>query len=151
PFASTECERVLNMALKNLEIAIAEKKARITHEPLPTVNADEGQLIQLFQNLIGNALKFCKDRGPEIHVSAKKETNQWVFSIKDNGIGIAQDHFGRIFQIFQRLHTRDEYPGTGIGLAVCKKIVERHKGNLWVTSEVGKGTTFSFTLPPGNQ
>jgi len=134
--------------LTNLKVTIAEAKATITHDPLPKIVADETQLIQLFQNLIGNALKFCrKDIAPKIHISATPKDGSWEFFIRDNGIGIAPEHFDRIFQIFQRLHTRENYPGTGIGLAVCKKIVERHNGRIWVESQPDKGATFRFTLP----
>ncbi|MFH0920629.1 MAG: ATP-binding protein [Fibrobacterota bacterium] len=147
PFAPAECETAFKQAVKNLEIAIAEKQAQVIGHPLPTVMADQNQLVQLFQNLIGNAIKFCKEKTPEVHVSAKPENKHWLFSVKDNGIGIAPEQRERIFQIFQRLHTREEYEGTGIGLAVCKKIVERHDGTIWVESEPGKGTTFLFTIP----
>ena len=147
PFKPVECGVVLEKAIKNLEIAIQEKKASVTHDQLPKVMADEGQLIQLFQNLIANALKFCKDRTPEIHISAKQGPEGRVVGVRDNGIGIESEHFDKIFHIFQRLHTREEYAGTGIGLAVCKKIVERHGGKIWVESEAGKGTTFWFTIP----
>ena len=115
-----------------------------------TVTADAAQLAQLFQNLIGNAIKFRSDRPPEIHVGAERQDNRsaWLFSVRDNGIGIDLEHFDRIFQIFQRLHTREEYEGTGIGLAVCKKIVERHGGRIWVErTELGKGTTFVIAFP----
>lgn len=153
PFAPTECEAVYKEATKNLKVIIEEHKANVNHDSLPKVSADKGQLIQLFQNLIGNALKFCKNRTPDIHVSAKQDdkNKNWIFGIKDNGIGIASEYQERIFQIFQRLHTRDEYEGTGIGLAVCKKIVERHGGKIWIESEVGKGTTFWFTVPIRNE
>lgn len=147
PFVNINCEKVIEKATKNLEIAIEEHKAVVTHDTLPTITADEGQLAQLFQNIIGNALKFCKDRTPEIHVSATQKEKEWEFSIKDNGIGIPPENQERVFQIFQRLHTREEYEGTGIGLAVCQKIVTRHGGTMWVESEVGQGTTFLFTIP----
>lgn len=150
PFMPVECEKAFESAVKNLEITIQEKNAKIIHDPLPDVMADEGQLVQVFQNLLGNAMKFCKDKKPEIHVSAKKVANnqqEWLFSVQDNGIGIAPEYFKKIFQIFQRLHTREEYEGTGIGLAVCQKTIERHGGRIWVESEIEKGTTFLFTIP----
>lgn len=147
----TDCEQVLETATKNLEVSINEHNATVTHDPLPTVMADRGQLEQLFQNLIGNALKFCKDRTPEVHVSVEQEGERWKVGVRDNGIGIAPKHRERIFQVFQRLHTREEYQGTGIGLAVCKKIVERHGGEISVESEVGEGTTFLFSLQAANE
>jgi light-regulated signal transduction histidine kinase (bacteriophytochrome) len=105
------------------------------------------QLTQLFQNLIGNAIKYCNRPNPQIHVSARRESDGWVFSVKDNGIGIEAQYFERIFQMFQRLHTREEYSGTGIGLALCKKIVSRHRGRIWVESQPGEGSDFLFTIP----
>jgi signal transduction histidine kinase len=146
-FASTNCEAVLGKTLAGLQIAIRECGAIVTHDPLPTVVGDEFQLGQLFQNLLGNAIKYRDSEAPQVHVSCKQETEQWTFAVKDNGIGIEPQYRERIFQIFQRLHTREEYEGSGIGLAVCKKIVERHGGQIWVESEVGKGSTFYFTLP----
>ncbi|MGD0919605.1 MAG: ATP-binding protein [Thermodesulfobacteriota bacterium] len=143
----TDCETILNQSLNNLKVAIEEKGAVVTHDPLPTVMAESPQLGQLFQNLIGNAVKFRGNEPPRIHVSASRNGNGWTFSVRDNGIGIAPEYTERIFIIFQRLHNRKEYPGTGIGLAICKKIVERHGGRIWVESEVGKGATFYFTLP----
>ena len=118
----------------------------VTHDVLPIVNGDATQLAQVLQNLVGNALKYTRDVPPRVHIAAKEQEDEWVFSVSDNGMGIAQHHFERIFQMFQRLHHRSEYPGSGIGLAVCHKIVERHGGRIWVESEVGKGSTFHFTI-----
>ncbi len=146
-FEPTSVGIVLNSALNNLLNAVKESRAEITHDPLPAVMGDEKQLVQLFQNLLSNAVKFSREQPPRIHVSAKRSVGEWVFSIHDNGIGIDPQYADRIFVIFQRLHTREEYPGTGIGLAICKKIVERHGGRMWVESELGKGATFYFTIP----
>ena len=145
----TDCEMVLNQALNNLKVAIDEKGAVVTYDPLPIVMADSPQLGQLFQNLIGNAIKFQGNEAPRIHISASRNGDGWTFSVHDNGMGISPEYSERIFIIFQRLHSRKEYPGTGIGLAISKKIVERHGGRIWVESEVGKGATFYFTLPSG--
>ena len=123
-FAPTDTAVALQEALENLDLAIAESNARVTHDPLPTVTADATQMIQLFQNLVANAVKYRDEEAPRVHVTAADEDNEWVFSVRDNGIGIAPEYTERIFVIFQRLHTREEYSGTGIGLAVCKKIVE---------------------------
>ena len=119
----------------------------VTHDPLPVLNADPDQLGQLLQNLIGNSIKFHAAARPRIHVSAQRTKEGWVFSVQDNGIGIDPQFADRIFEVFQRLHTRAEYPGTGIGLAICKKIVQRHGGRIWVESAPGKGATFCFTIP----
>lgn len=146
-FMPTSCEDILDQALKNLQIAIKESHAAITHDPLPTVMADSSQFTQLFQNLIGNALKFRGDKTPKVHISAVGQNREWIFSMQDNGIGIETENLERIFLIFQRLHTRKQYTGTGIGLAVCKKIVERHGGRIWVESKPGKGSKFCFTVP----
>ena len=146
-FVPTDCEQALADALANLRVAIEESGAEITHDRLPTVNGDEVQLTQLFQNLIGNAVKFRGEAAPEIHVGVQRSGSEWEFSVRDNGIGIAPEDFQRIFLVFQRLHSRERYPGTGIGLSVCKKIVERHGGRIWVESKPGRGTTFYFTLP----
>jgi PAS domain S-box-containing protein len=140
-------ERVLEYALTNLKVPIEENKAVITHDPLPTINGDEQLKVQLFQNIIGNAIKYRSEKTPEIHISATKEKNHYLFSIKDNGIGISPEHLERIFTIFQRLHTNEEYEGTGIGLAIAQKIVHQQGGQIWVESEIGKGTTFYFTIP----
>jgi light-regulated signal transduction histidine kinase (bacteriophytochrome) len=145
PFKRTDMEAVLEAALANLQVAIKEGKARVSHDPLPKVMADEGQLVQVFQNLIGNAIKFRGEKSPRIHVSAEQRDSEWVFSVKDNGIGIEPKHFDRIFLIFQRLH-REEYPGTGTGLAIAQKIVEHHGGRMWVESQPGKGSTFYFSV-----
>ncbi len=144
----TACETVLSRVLDNLKVAIAENDALVTYDSLPTVMGDETQLIQLFQNLISNAIKLRGEEPPRVHVSAVQQENEWAFKVCDNGIGMEAEYFERIFMIFQRLHSRKEYPGTGIGLAVCKKIVERHGGRIWVESTLGIGTTFHFTLNP---
>lgn len=136
----------LRHALDNLQETIQESGAVIDAAPLPMVMGDEGQLIQLFQNLIANAIKFRGDAPPRVAVMAEPHGGEWLFSVRDNGIGIEEKNFARIFQIFQRLHDRDSYPGTGIGLAVCKKIVERLGGRIWLKSELNQGTTFYFTL-----
>ncbi len=151
PFKSTDCQVIFREVRDNLMKAIEESGAVITQDPLPTVAGDEVQLLQLFQNLLGNAIKFRGTAPPRIHISAKRRGHEWVFSIQDNGIGIATEHQERIFSIFQRLHQRSEYPGTGIGLAICKKIVERHGGRIWVESRPGKGSTFYFSIPGGNK
>jgi PAS domain S-box-containing protein len=138
----------LDRALINLRAAIESSDAQITHDALPEVKADDTQLTQLLQNLIGNAIKFRKkDESIRIHVGVQDAGEEWRFSVSDNGIGIEPQYFERIFMVFQRLHTRDEYPGTGIGLAICKKVVDRHRGRIWVESVYGKGSTFVFTLP----
>ena len=147
PQEQLDCEQILQRAVTNLSSAITEAEAVITHDPLPTISADDTQLLQVFQNLIGNAIKFRRDDPPRIHVSAVKNRNEWMFSVKDNGIGIESQHLERIFVIFQRLHKRSEYEGTGMGLAIVKKVVERHGGRVWVESEPGVGTTVYFTLP----
>ncbi len=146
-FEPIDCNEVFGQALINLKTAITENGAEITRSELPTLPADGSQLEQLFQNLLSNAIKFRHNTPPRIHVAAEIEGDQWVFSVTDNGIGIEARFAERIFAIFQRLHTRREYPGTGIGLAICKKIVERHGGRIWLRSSPGKGSTFYFTLP----
>ncbi|MEK0446377.1 MAG: hypothetical protein RLZZ399_1698 [Verrucomicrobiota bacterium] len=150
PFEPTDCNAALKLALSNLGTALEETGAIISSDPLPSVWADPVQLTQLFQNLVGNGVKFCEGRSPRVHVSARSEGGTWVFTVQDNGIGIDPQYWERIFVLFQRLHSRSEYSGTGIGLAICKRIVERHGGRIWVESEVGKGSTFFFTLTAGH-
>ncbi len=150
PFQPTDCESVLNQVMVNLKVAIEQSGAVVTHDPLPTITADTSQMIQLLQNLISNAIKFRSKKLPRIHIHTEKKGNEWVFSVRDNGIGIAPEFFGRLFQIFQRGHLASEYAGTGIGLATCKKIVERHGGKIWAESVEGKGSTFYFTIPLRN-
>jgi PAS domain S-box-containing protein len=146
-FVPSDLNRVLDDALHNLQATLKSAHATVTHEPLPTLPMDATQMMQLFQNLIGNSIKFHGEQPPQIHVGVRKEEQRWVFQVRDNGIGIEPQYFERIFQIFQRLHTRKHYPGTGIGLAICKKIVERHGGVIWVESQPEQGSTFSFSIP----
>ncbi|MEI8079626.1 MAG: ATP-binding protein, partial [bacterium] len=160
-FEPVDAHSALGEALVNLTVAIADSGAIVTNDDLPMVKADHTQLVQLFQNLIGNALKFRGAAPPHVHVSVEREAAAaapaadhwrppgmfWRFSVRDNGIGIEPAYFERIFVVFQRLHGQAMYPGTGIGLALCKRIVERHGGRIWVESELGQGTTFHFTLP----
>jgi PAS domain S-box-containing protein len=145
--ALTDCAGVVGLAIKNLQKTIQESGATITCEPLPTVRADRMQLLQLFQNLLANAIKFRAEHPPQIHIRAQHTDGFWQFAVQDNGIGIEPRHFERIFLIFQRLHSRRHYPGTGMGLAISKKIVDRHGGTIWPVSEPGMGATFFFTLP----
>ena len=143
-----QAQVALDRALVNLRAAIESADAQVTHDALPEVSADDTQLTQLFQNLVGNAIKFRKPDEPvRVHVGLQDAGAEWCFSVSDNGIGIEPQYYERIFMVFQRLHTRDEYPGTGIGLAICKKVVDRHRGRIWVESAAGKGSTFHFTLP----
>jgi len=143
----TAAEAVLQCVLDHLHAAIADSGAVVTHDALPTVLADGSQLAQVFENLIDNAIKFRGGEPPRIHVSARAQGTGWVFSVRDNGIGLDPGFAERIFVIFQRLHTRTEYPGTGAGLAICKKCVEGHGGRIWVESQPGRGATFVFTIP----
>jgi PAS domain S-box-containing protein len=146
--APTDCASVFASALANLGMAIEECGAVVTADPLPTVLAEESQLLQVFQNLIANAIKFRKDdQPPQIHVGARRQGAEWLFWVQDNGIGIERQYGARIFLVFQRLHSRRQYPGNGIGLAICKKVVECHGGRIWLESEPGQGSTFFFTLP----
>jgi signal transduction histidine kinase len=142
-----DSELAVAQALTNLKAVIEEKNAVITYDTLPRVIADSSQLSRLFQNLIGNAVKFCREKFPKVYISAERKDHQWIFSVNDNGIGIDPDNQDRLFVIFQRLHTSAEYEGTGIGLAICKRIVERHGGSIWIESELEKGSTFHFTIP----
>jgi PAS domain S-box-containing protein len=143
----TDSEFVLDQVLSDLELFIKENKAKVFHEPLPEVIADNTQLAQVFQNLIVNGIKFRGEEAPKIYISAERKVKEWAFSVQDNGIGIDPQYSEKIFEVFKRLHKKEEYPGTGIGLAICKKIVERHGGHIWVESELGIGSTFYFTLP----
>jgi len=147
-FSRVDLDAVLDRVLTTLGPAMEEQGATVIRDPLPAVRADSGQMGQLFQNLIGNAIKFRRpDAPPVVRISAARQDAEWVFSVSDNGIGMDAGYADRIFVIFQRLHNRTEYPGTGIGLAICKKIVERHGGRIWFTSLPGEGTTFFFALP----
>ncbi len=146
PFKATDMNVILQDVLDNVTQSIKETDATIIKDPLPVIIADDSQMIQLLQNLISNAIKFHGDEPPRIHVSGEVKANEWIFSVKDNGIGIDSKYFEKIFVIFQRLHKKGEYGGTGIGLAVCKKIVQKHGGNIWIESELGKGSTFYFTI-----
>ena len=146
-FVPTDCTTVCDQAVANLQMAVTESGAVVTHDSLPTVQGDGAQLIQVFQNLVGNSLKFRDSQAPRIHVAAERKASEWVFAVKDNGIGIDPQYADRIFEVFQRLHNRTEYPGSGIGLAITKKIVERHGGHIWVESQPNQGATFFFTLP----
>ena len=143
----TDISIVLDKAKYNLQMAIEDSCAVITCDDLPSIIANSTQLIQLFQNLIGNAIKFCGELTPQVHISAEQQENEWLFSVRDNGIGIEQQYADRIFAIFQRLHKKTEYPGSGIGLAISKKIVELHGGRIWMESEPGKGTIIYLTIP----
>ena len=145
--AAIDCNSVMQTVLQNLEAAIKDSGAQVLYQALPTVTADGSQLLQVLQNLIANAMKFHGKEPPVIQISCEKKSREWIFSVADNGIGIAPEHAETIFVIFKRLHTRSEYPGSGIGLSICKKIVEHHGGRIWVESSPGHGCTFHFTLP----
>jgi signal transduction histidine kinase len=151
PFVRTDCDAVLKRSLNNLRIPLEQSGAVVTRDDLPEVMADPIQLSQLLQNLINNAMKFHGGEKPRIHISAERKGKEWVFSVSDNGIGIPAEYHEKVFEMFQRLHDKKGYPGSGIGLATCKKIVERHGGRVWVESEPGKGSTFYFTIPDGSR
>lgn len=144
---STDMNKVIKLVLSNLYPLIKSTNTIITCDTLPTVTVDEMQMMQLFQNLLGNSIKYRSAEQPRVHVTASQEGDKWLFSVRDNGIGIDMQYSERIFEMFQRLHTKQEYSGTGIGLSICKRIVERHKGRIWVESGTGKGSTFYFTIP----
>ena len=147
-FCEVSAEDALRGALTNLRITIEQSGAVVSHDSLPAIETDETQLTQVFQNLVGNAIKYRSAEVPRVRVSATKNgDNEWIFSVRDNGLGIAPQYFERIFVIFQRLHGRDEFEGTGIGLAICKKVLERLGGRIWVESQPGTGSTFYFALP----
>jgi len=148
-FREVSTEEVLEQVVFESKIFIEKNDAVITHDPLPVIFADFNQMVQLFQNLVVNAIKYHGPERPQIHISANKEEDGWLFSVQDNGMGIDENQKIKIFKIFQRLHGRDEYEGTGIGLAIAKRIVERHGGRIWVESDPGKGSTFYFTIPQG--
>ncbi|MCU7492460.1 MAG: PAS domain S-box protein [Ignavibacteria bacterium] len=150
PFVATDMNQIMDYVAADLRMAIDEKNAYLNYDRLPEINADPIQMRQLMQNLVANAIKFKGDRDPEICVEACSNENEWVFCVRDNGIGIAPEYHDRIFIIFQRLHEREKYAGTGIGLALCKKIVERHGGRIWLESEEGHGASFYFTIPFGS-
>jgi signal transduction histidine kinase len=145
-FNEIDINKVLEQTILNLKSSIDDSRAEITYDPLPTLHGDEQLMILLFQNLISNSIKYRKEEIPKINISAIKESNQYLFTVKDNGIGMSPDHLKKIFTIFQRLHTKEEYEGTGIGLAIAQKIVHQHSGEIWVESEQGKGSTFYFTI-----
>ncbi len=147
PFESSNCSDILHQVCDSLKVAIDESGATVTYNSLPEVMADTTQLTQLFQNLIGNAIKFRSEASPKIHITAERKDDAWLFSVRDNGIGIEPQYAERIFDIFQRLHSQRDYAGTGIGLAICRKIVERHSGKIWMEPELDQGTRFYFTLP----
>jgi light-regulated signal transduction histidine kinase (bacteriophytochrome) len=147
-FKKVDSRFVVDVALDNLHRLLEENKGTVTVEtPMPVIDASDLQLTLLFQNLISNGIKYKNARPPQVSIAAEEKKSYWQFSVHDNGMGIREEDYERIFRIFQRLHTREEFPGTGIGLALCKKIVERHGGNIWVESAPGQGSTFYFTIP----
>ncbi len=151
-FKSTNCNEILKNCINSLEASITEHEAKVLVAQLPNLMADNAQMTQLFQNLVGNALKFsASDRLPVVKIEAKRQAKFWLFSVEDNGIGIEPEFCERVFRVFQRLHTTAAYPGTGIGLAICQTIVDRHGGRIWVESKAGEGSTFKFTIPAGGE
>ncbi|MDP4193080.1 MAG: ATP-binding protein [Bacteroidota bacterium] len=146
PLVQTDLNGIIDRVMSDLSLSIEEEKAQINYGKLPEINADPTQIQQLFQNLISNAIKFRREIDPAITIEAKKENSEWLFAVHDNGIGISPEYYDRIFIVFQRLHEREKYSGTGIGLAICKKIVERHGGRIWVESEKGRGSSFFFSI-----
>lgn len=146
-FDEVDIASVLSEAIANLEVVIEESSAKIEFSDMPVVHGDRQQLVRLFENLIGNAVKFRRETSPVVHISVEARDESWLFSIRDNGIGIDPKYYEKIFVIFQRLHNRDTFSGTGLGLAISKRIMERHGGRIWVESEPGNGSTFFLTLP----
>jgi PAS domain S-box-containing protein len=145
---SISLDEDLEAALTHLDQAIAESGASVSHDPMPTLQVDRGQMVRLFQNLVGNAIKYRKpDQSPKVHISAEPKGAEWVISVRDNGIGFDPKHASTIFEPFKRLHTAEEYPGTGVGLAICRRIVQAQRGRIWAESQPGEGATFCFTLP----
>jgi light-regulated signal transduction histidine kinase (bacteriophytochrome) len=152
PLCEISSESALNEGLSNLRVTMKESSAVVTHDWLPALTTDGTQLAQVFQNLVGNAIKYRSDKVPHVHVSAAKNGgHEWVFSVQDNGLGIDPQYFDRIFILFQRLHGQAEFKGTGMGLAICKKMLDRLGGKIWVKSQLGKGSTFYFSLPEGDE
>lgn len=147
PQDKVDGEEALEAALRNLKLVIEENHASVSFSHLPQLRGNFAQVVQVFQNLVGNALKYRSEASPNIHVEAKRENEEWIFSVHDNGIGFDTRYARKIFRPFQRLHNRKEYPGTGIGLATCSKIIEQHGGRIWAKSKEGEGSTFYFSLP----
>ena len=147
PFTAVDMGKVMERTLELLKVPIDESQASIEVGFLPVISADESQMVQVLQNLVGNAIKFNDKGRPRVQITAVPRPSEWVFSVKDDGIGLDMKYADKIFQMFQRLHSKDEYPGSGVGLAIAKKIIERHGGRIWVDSEEGKGATFHFTIP----